>query len=264
MLPLASSSAPSDLTELARALDDGLRGRGLIPRKVAATGGVWPRMERLTVDLGGAEASRATRLPTANRTGGPRLQADVVEVVATPVHFEGTPVNVRLHLEDATAEIGQDSEGAFVLTPVQAARGELAMDVSRAALEAGLHTAIAALASQKGADIKSTRLEFDAPTPRRLNFRLSVTAKVFIMTTTVNVHGRIDLDDQLNARISELKAEGEGMMAGMIEGALRPQFARLEQKPIALGALIAAGLRVSDLAVSCDDSLRLRATVVSA
>ena len=107
-------------------------------------------------------------------------------------------------------------------------------------------------------------LEISAPTPRTLDVRIAVMAKVFIMTTTVKVRGRVELDDQLNARLTGLVAEGEGMVAGMVESALRPRLAEIEKRMWALGTLVAAGLRVRDAAVCVDDALRLHATLAGA
>ena len=78
------------------------------------------------------------------------------------------------------------------------------------------------------------------------------------------MRGRVELDDQLNARCTGLVAEGEGMLGSMVESALRPRLAQFEGRTFALGAFVAGGLRLRDVAVRVDDALRLHATLAGA
>jgi len=78
------------------------------------------------------------------------------------------------------------------------------------------------------------------------------------------VRGRVDLDDALNARISGLAAEGEGMLSSIVESGLRPHLAKLEKEKLALGSLVAGGLRVSDVSISAGATVRLHATFAGA
>ena len=78
MLPLAGSAVPSTAEELARALDSGLRGCGLISREVTGD------ERRLAIDLTGAEASRATRLPVGRERIGPG--PEIAEFASRPIH----------------------------------------------------------------------------------------------------------------------------------------------------------------------------------
>jgi len=263
MFPLAGSSPPNQPDELTRALADGLRACGLTSRSVQ-TDGAWPELTRLAIDLTGAEATLATPVPVANEQigAGPRLAA--FELDAAPLHFEAIPVHLRVRLASAATEFARAAEGALALALASAASGEIDLHIFHADLEAGLHTLVAGLAKKHGADVKSTRLEITAPTARSLALQITATAKAFIVTTTVKVRGRVELDDQLNARCTGLVAEGEGMLGSMVESALRPRLAQFEGRTFALGAFVAGGLRLRDVSVRVDDALRLHATLEGA
>lgn len=263
VLPLAGTSIPADPNALARALGEGLHARGLTAREVQATGSAWPRLDRLTIDLTGAQASRALRLPMVHKPAGKGITIGEFKLHAAPLLVQQVPVDVRSWLSEAAARFSLDDTGALFLTLERAAAGELEVSVAHAALERGLHALAQELAAKQGADVKSTKLELETPTPRALVFRVAVTAKVMIMKATVHLRGRADLDDQLNARLSQLSAQGEGMFSALIESGLRPHLARLENQTFALGGLVAGGLRVNELAISAGETVRLHATLAS-
>ena len=285
MFPLAGSALPTSAEEFARALSDGLRACGLDLCEVRTDGGSWPEVERLAISFsnvdakhsmegflgwrvaaGGGAVADAIRLPVGHEqfVAGPTVE--VFELQIAPRLFE--KMLGQIHLEaklcGAVTEFWRAADGALGLTLQSARGGELDAYVFLFDLERVAQRFLANLAEEQGVEVKSSRLEIAAPTPRTLDFRIVVTAKVFIMTATVNVRGSVVLDDQLNARFIGLTAEGEGMMAGMAESVLRPRLAKLEAKTFALGAFVAGGLRVQDVAVSVDDALRLHATLSGA
>lgn len=263
MLPLAGTSIPVDPNALARALGEGLHARGLTTREVTATGSAWPRLDRLTIDLTGAQASRALRLPAVHKPAGKGITISEFKLHAGPLLVEQVPVDVQSWLSEATARFSLNDTGALFLTLDRATAGELEVKVAHAALEKGLHALARELAAKHGADVKSTKLELEMPGPRTVLFRVAVVAKVMIMKTTMHLRGRADLDDQLNARLSELSAHGEGLLSSLIESGLRPHLARFEKQTFAIGGLVAGGMRVNQLTISTGETLRLHATLAS-
>lgn len=260
MLPLAGRVLPADHEALADALRAGFAGLGLQPRTVEANGGAWPDVAQLAIDLTGAEASRALRPPAGIDKAGGGIVIEEFTFRAKPLFIERTPTEMNARFSGAQAEFVRDGKGAFFLRLLSAASGEVDVTIAHADLEKALQAAAAEAAGKHGAEVKSAQLQLETPTPRTLVFRAAVTAKVFIMKTTVRVRGRADLDDELNARLSGLAAEGEGMLSSIVESGLRPHLAKLENESFALGGLVAGGLRVSDVAISAGTTVRLRAS----
>ena len=92
MLPLQSSALPSSAAELQSALEAGLRQYGLTPRRVEVAGASWPALEKLAIDLTGAEATREVRLPGAVSASGPEITVAELALNAEPLLLEGTPL----------------------------------------------------------------------------------------------------------------------------------------------------------------------------
>lgn len=264
MLPLAGRAIPADHASLAEALRSGFRSYGVNPRDAQVTGGAWPHVAEIAIDLTGGEATRALRAPSECEKTGAHLEIDTFNLQAHPLHIENTPVTIDAHFSGAKAAFVRDKKGALFLRLERAQSGKVDVAIVHADLEKALQRVASEAAGKHGAEVKSATLELETPSRRTLLFRAAITAKVFIMKTTVRVRGRVDFDEALNARISGLAAEGEGMLSSLVESGLRPHFAKLEQEPFAIGSLVAGGLRVSDVSVSAGATLRLNATFTSA
>jgi len=264
MLPLAGRAVPADRQSFTEALRAGFKALGLEPRAVEATGDDWPCLAHLTLDLTGAEASRALRPPGGMEKTGEKMTIGQFSLLAQPLLIEKTPLQIDARFSAAEAEFMRDREGALFLSLLSAGSGELDVTIAHSDLERALHSAAAEAAAKHGAEVKSATLELETPTPRSLVFRAAVTAKVFIMKTTVRVRGRVDLDETLSARIFGLAAEGEGMLASIVESGLRPHLAKVEGEKFALGGLVAGGLRVSDVSISAGPLIQLHASFADA
>ena len=114
-------------------------------------------------------------------------------------------------------------------------------------------------ASKQGAEIKSVELSFTVEARAPSNFVPMSTAKVFIMSAKLAISGRMEVDEQLNLRFSDLQAAGNGVLASLASSSLRPQFAQLEKRLIALGAFSWAGIRLHERATAGGETLRLAA-----
>jgi len=86
-----------------------------------------------------------------------------------------------------------------------------------------------------------------------------VTAKMFIATATVTLDGQLAVDDQLDARFSNLRFGGEGMIANAAAGFIRPSLTKLEGRTFSLMALPLGAIKLRDLQLAGGDSLRLTA-----
>lgn len=258
MLPLAGSDFPASLETFAAALRDGFAGRGISVRDVRADGG-WPRLAELAIDLSGAKLSRATRVARADTEPQPGVSIARLAIVAAPLHFETTPLRLELRAQDAECAFARETAGEPVLQLTRAGGGSVAVEAQRADLENTLKTFATVALAKQGADVKSVRLELNGLGPRSLGFRAEVTAKAFLMTARVVVTGRLDVDDQLNLRVRDLATSGDGMIASLAGGFLRPRFAEIEKRAIPLAAFSFAGVKMHGVRIGGGDALRIEA-----
>jgi hypothetical protein len=255
MLPLASPS-PRFAHELAEALTQGLAAQGVMA--TAAVAGRWPELEQLRIDFTHIALSK----PLALQRAAEMLRIAQVEVAGKPVLIEGVPVEMEACFAQVRAGIAASEPAQLVM--LGADGGSLRIEIGVAEAERALQAMIARLAAAQGATIKAVRLRVDSPGERVVDFSVEATVKVFLATTTLTVHGRVEIDDALTARIAALSLSGEGMMASLAQGFLAPHLAAWRGREVALGAGWVAGLRVSDLHVSAGEALKLEASFAAA
>lgn len=262
MLLLASSNFPTSSGEAVEALRGGFESLQITAPAIQVEG-TWPALTSLTIDLTGAHLNRSVRLPEGSADAVPAFTAEHFVLCATPLHLETTPLHLDLRVQSASFAIGRDSARRQVLQLSHAAGGSLRLQATREDLERMLKTLAAEVASKQGADVKSARLEFTSQTPQSLTFRAEITAKVFIMTAKVVVTGQLEIDERLDLRLRNLATSGEGMLASLASGYLRPRFAALEKETIPLGQFTFAGLKLKHVRLTGGDALRLEADVAA-
>jgi hypothetical protein len=92
-----------------------------------------------------------------------------------------------------------------------------------------------------------------------VSFRAEVTAKVFVMTAALALTGRIAIDDALNAKISDLKLDGDGMILKLAGSFAKPHLDRLEGRVFPLLAFAPGGLNLRNVEITAGERLRVHA-----
>jgi len=258
MLPLAAEKFPATPDELAAALTGGFAARGVTVQDLRADGAALGALTALRVELTGAQFTRGFRVSGTPAENTAAVAAEHLEIIGVPLDFEGTPMDVRVEAERAELRFaGVSADGSLVLA--DAASGFVSLSVAHAALEALLQRLATKAAEKQGVEIKKTTLELTARGPRALSFRCEVTAKMFVMSADLSLSGSLDVDDQLNARVSGLTLGGDAMITKLAAGFVRPQLDKLEGRVIPLLALAPGGLKLRDAEIATRDGLEIRA-----
>jgi hypothetical protein len=259
MLPLAGSALPSSPEALREALKKGLMAHSVSAHSIAASGGEWPQLDDLTLDLTGAQVTRDTKLPVAKGAESSGIEVAKFQLQADPMRLEKTPARLFLKAANATLNFvkGKGAESALTLTAAK--HGEIEIEVEKADLEELIRSIASEAAAKHGVEIKRTALTLAAHGSRALSFRAEVGAKMFVMSTTVTVSGEAEIDDKLNARVSKLTCSGDGMIGSLASGFIRPYFDQIESRPIPLMALSLGSIKLRDISVEAGKALTLRA-----
>jgi hypothetical protein len=126
--------------------------------------------------------------------------------------------------------------------------GELVVELPDSELQSLVESAAKTLCEQKGAKLESIHVDVQATPPR--SARLIVRAKARkIIAVTATVSGLVTLDESLAASLSDLSIKSEGMLAGMIEAAVRPKLTALEGRRFPLAGKLPPWLLVTDVAL---------------
>lgn len=258
MLPLAGPEFPTSADALKIAIEGGLRRFGVAPHEVQV-GGMYPALDSVRIDLTGMQASRTQRAPVAAEKASGELLIAKMEIVAAPAYFEDAPLELAIRADHARFSYARDAERQPLLTLSGAAAGSVLIEAKRVALEELLHAVAKETAGKQGVEIKRTHLELTSRGPRLLSFRAEVTAKMFIVSAAITVSGQIAIDDQLTGRLSDLRFTGDGMIANVAGGYIRPLLAQFEGRTVPLLAFSLGDLRLRDLQISGGESLRVSA-----
>lgn len=257
MLPLAADTTPTSVPELTEAIRRGLQKHGVEPRSIDASGDNLSAIQSLRIDLSGAALNRDIRPP---KTGGGGTPVEIAQfdLLGAPVHFEKAPIELRLTAAGAKAEFAiADGQGTLELK--SAASGNVSVTIARQALEALLHSFAVEAAARQGFEVRKTTLNFTQEGPRTVTFRAEVTAKVFVMSASLALTGRLAVDDALNARLSNLALDGDGMILKLAGSFAKPHLDRLEGREFALMTFAPAGLRLRDVQMTAGEALHIRA-----
>jgi hypothetical protein len=221
--------------------------------------GDWPSLDNLSVDLTGAQFSRATPIPKERADAQPSIIIENLSISAAPLHFENTPVHFHLRASMAECGFARDSSGLQTVQLLRAKSGSIEIEAQRADLEIALKNIAGGFLNKQGAEVKAARLELNDRGPNSLAVRAEITAKAFLMTAQVAVTGRLDLDEQFNLRVRDLATSGSGMIANLASGFLRPRFAEIEKRSIPLAAYSFAGVTLHGVRISGENALRIEA-----
>ncbi len=238
---LASASMLSDSSSLTAVLIPlGLDARAF------TIDGDFPNLTALRLDLTGALFHRGLRL--ADASGVPAFVARTVEARAAPAYFESLPFSMSLHVEDAVFS----SKAALI----RSGKGALTLSATIADLEKTLLDLVRTAAEKQGAEVQSVQLNLHAESPHVLVLRATATAKAMFLTATLTLSGRIEITEKLEARLCALSCAGDGMIANLAVGALRPKLAAIDGKTLALPTLVPS---LHTLTLDTKDGLQLRA-----
>jgi len=258
MLPLSAESTPTTPAELTEALRRGFKDLGLEPRQLDLQGETLLQIPSLRIDLSESRLTREFRSPNLDAGSDQDVNIDQFDLLGAPLYFEGAPAELRLSASGVKAGM-QVTDGHGWLVPVSAASGHVSVEATREALESFLHSFAVVTAKKQGFEVKKTRLDFTQEGPRAVSFRAEVTAKVFVMSASLALTGKLAIDDDLNAKLSNLALEGDGMILKLAGSYAKPHLDKLEGRAFPLMAFTAGGLRLHDVELTAGKSLRVQA-----
>ena len=166
---------------------------------------------------------------------------------------------MELSGRDVGFDYDRDSAGTPLLMLRKASDGHVRLRVARKELDKLLLTAAKEAAIKQGVTITQTTLDLRQIDDHTVHLAVNLTAKKMIVKAALRMEGRLTIDEELIARLSGLACEGEGVLAKLACGALRPHLQQLENRPLPLTALSLGDVRLHDLNVRVDDGLDVNA-----
>lgn len=264
MFPLAGKSYPQSAEELETSIQSALADVLTLPKKgspVTVDAPKYPAVKRLKVDLSGATVSAKEPPPQPKPTGKrePGIQVDQLDVTGKPIQYENGKVNLELKGKGVTFEFAKDKKGHPLLVLADAAEGNVDVNVTKADLQALALAAANLAAKEHGVKVESVELDLKSEGPRAVSADVRVKAKKMMVGGVLRVTGRLDIDDDLKATISNLACTGEGMIGTMVAGIVQPKLKGYNGKQVPLMAFSLGDLTLRDLKIDAKNGLHVTA-----
>jgi hypothetical protein len=251
MFPLAGKDFPKTTEELTTAIHDALADVFTLPSKsaVAAKGGDFPVLKSVTLDLDGASIS-ATDAPPKPVGVGKRKPGPSVEKLAIsghPIRYQKAKLDLDLTAKGVTFDFDRDKKNHPLLVLTDAEDGKVSAKISKADLQAVALEAATLAAKQQGVAIQELSLDLKQSGPRSVAADVRVKAKKMMMSGVIHIAGQLDVDDELNATLSNLTCTGEGVIGGTAAAFLKKKIQPLNGKEFPLMAFSLGDITLRDL-----------------
>jgi hypothetical protein len=269
MFPLAGKDYPTSADDLAAAINDALAevftvrpGKVGDNSAVAATGGKFPEIKNVTIDLDGARVSADSPPPKPVGTGkkrapGPRV--DKLQLSAQPIQYDQAKLNLKLSASGLKFDFDRDKKGSPLLVLTDAKSGKVDAKISKDDIESLLKEAATVAAKQQGITVQDLDLELKSAGPRSVAADVRVKAKKLMMSGVINITGKLDIDDELNATVSDLDATGEGIVGAAAAGIVRNKIKRYNGTTVPLMAFSLGDVALRDLKIDVKKDLHVTA-----
>lgn len=264
IFPLADDGLPRTGGQLAEAMLGGWKGVFTLrdpDRAVYMQGGRYPAIDSLNVDLSGAVAKtrhNAAKIPDPVQTSQ-RLAVAHFNMVAEPLVNQHGRINVRVVGRDVRFDLQHDKAGKPILMMCDARDGMLQIDTTKPDLQKIALAMAREMAGAHAIGVRSLSLDLKSLGPRSLNASLHLSTLVGFVPAGLRFTARVDIDDQMNARISHLTCDGDEVLGPLIVGLIRPSLDRYEGKTRPLLSFPSDNVKLKDVRITAGEHIELMA-----
>ena len=265
MFPLAGKTFPTSPQELADGIREALAEVIALPKvgdPVRVEGGQWPKLKHVTVDLSGASidpTQPALAPPKPEGKREPGVSVDQLDIIGKPINVAESKLNVTLEAHDVSFDFAHDEKGQAMLVLTDAKDGHVQVRIGKADLQALLLAAASVAAKAQGVTIQDLQLDLTSDGPRAVSAEARVKARTMVMSGTVIVRGKAQVDDGLVATLSDLACTGEGMIGGMAAAMVNPKLKSFEGKRVPLMTFSLGDTTLRDVEISTGQTIEVTA-----
>jgi hypothetical protein len=266
MFPLNTNSFPASADELERLLNESLRQLFALARDpVDLRAESYPHLDSLSISLDGAEVRQPPpAIPSLGSKPTPALSVESFRVAGAPMKVGPAAVDFALAARKMQLHQATDRQGHIVLLLHNAADGRIEISVSVSDLEALIAEVAKSEAGKHGVNIESVELSLRSQSPRSLAAEIRLRAKKLFMSAALRITGQLDLDEKLTAKLSGLDCTGEGAIASIACGVLKPHLQKIDGREFPLMSLPLGEVRLRDVQINAGDKLSVTAEFGSA
>jgi hypothetical protein len=261
MFPLYTATFPASATALARLLNESLQHIFVAKcDPVAVRDRSYPHLEALNISLDNARLrADPPRPPVVSGKTSPALEIDQFSLSASPLSLGPAAMNLSLSAREVQLGQAKDSNNQIVLSLESATEGNIEISMGESDLEALLAKLAQNQASKQGIAIDGVQLELRQENARSLAAEVHLRARKLFLSASIRVTGQLDLDAQLNLKISDLNCTGDGGIATLACGILKPYLQKIDGREFPLMSLPLGKICLRDVQLTVADKLSVTA-----
>jgi hypothetical protein len=266
MFPLKTAILPSNASDLARRFNESLHDVLDLPNDPVTIREVsYPHLASLDVSLDGARLrGQPPPVPSPGGESTPALTVDSFTAKGSALSVGPAAIDFSIEAQHLDLHGAHGPDGNVVLVLHQAANGRIELSSSLSDLKALIAEIAKAEAARHGVVIDNVQLLLRSNSPRSLAAEVRLRAKKIFLSASLRITGQLDLDEELNARISGLDCTGDGAIASVACGVLNPQLKKINGREFPLMSLPLGEVRLRDVRIAVDGKLTITAEFGSA
>lgn len=261
MFPLNATTLPATAPDLAYAINHSLRGVFALARDPVEVRDLsYPHLAAINVSLDGAKLpDRPPAIPSLVAEPAPALTVGSFNASGRGLSIGPAALDFALTATGVELYQAKDQANQIVLLLHNAAQGRIEASVSKSDLEALIAEVAKTEAGKHGVNIDSVELSLRSQSPRSLAAEVRLRAKKLFLSASLRITGQLDLDEALNARLSGLDCTGDGAIASVACGVLKPHLEKLNGRQFPLMSLPLGEVRLRDVRLAVGEKLSVSA-----
>jgi hypothetical protein len=265
VFPFAANRLPDTADDFSAAMARGYRLALKLPNEspvVVATGGTYPIVDSLEIDVCDSVVlypDKGARKPSSKYLAIHGLDAARFSLLGHRMAIEDATISLNMTATDARFLFTRDEKNKPLLVLGGAKEGRLSVEVACDDAERLLLTAARKGARTYGMSVSRVRLKMTTEGQRTVRVDLRIFARVGFVPAGLHFSARLDMNDRLDGTLTELSCTGDDILGPLVSGLIRPFLARYNGKTRPLMNFPASDLRLHDLHIDADQTVRITA-----
>ena len=262
--PLATDDLPRTGGQLADSMNGGWKDVFTTfdpDRTVDFEGGRYPAVDQMRVDLSHAVVNPNHKLARIGEytASTKSLAVEHFEMVAEPMVNHKSRINLEVTGTQVRLDLQHDKDGKPMLMLADAREGSVHFDVSHDDLQKLVLAMARNQSSSHAVTIRATHLDLQSIGPRSLLFDLHLSTIVGFIPAGMRFTARVDIDDQMNAKISNLDCQGDEALGPLIAGFIRPTINKYNNTTRPLISFPSGRLHLDDVQIQAGEHVEMTA-----
>jgi hypothetical protein len=268
VFPLAEGALPATREQFNHSLTQAWKAHLRFPEGgdiIQTEGGRYPALGSLLIQLSGgivdtkreAENNDPPLKPSGKVEG--RVAVRQFDLDAQPLITDKAKMSVHIAATDARLDIEHDEHGRPMMMLADATEASFQFEATNADMEKMLVQDLTLAGKKYGVKVKKATLKLTAVNNRSIDVDLHLSTVVAFVPAGMRFEAHVEIDNDMYARLSHLKCEGDEALGPLISGLIRPGLAKYEGKSRPVFSFPTGQLKLKDVTIQGGDDVKIGA-----